>query len=476
MIAHPKARSGALALSWDKLWLFVPALAAVLGQLLEPKWQLLYVGAVFLVIPLALVVKDAKLWLFLICVLSSFNFVKVIGGNPLPDAPDPSLMTLGAIDVPLAVLLAILFARATGGSMPLGSLGSGGRRALLLCGLFCGWALAGAVVSSRSDVALIQGAGYVRLLLVLAAVAYCATDPERLRWGLAGLFLALGAQSLIAIAQFLTGSSFGLYQHFEEDSAAGMLTRSGGTLNPTVLSEYVGLLAPVVLALAFAARRSWHCVALLALFGLAGVAATLTLSRAGLISIGLTTILVVTWGSLRKDMARPRKLALASAIVAMGLVIVVAFSGSVIARVTETAYELEGEAGRLPQMKQAIAMISHHPVTGVGLGNYVEQMGGYGPTLPYPVHNKLLLVTAETGIPGGVLYLALWIVALVFFVRQASGRTLFEGAFYAGGAAAILGTLLNMNTDVYSTGSAPELGLFLLAGMGIGFAARRHGT
>jgi O-antigen ligase len=476
MIAHPKTRSGALALSADKLWLLAPAVAALVGQLLEPKWQLLYVGAVFIVVPIALVIRDAKLWLFLICALSAFNFVKVIGGNPLSEVEDATLLTVGAVDVPLAVLLTILFARATGGSVPMGSIGAGGRRALLLCGLFCAWALGGAVVAPRANVSLIQAAGYVRLLLILVVTAYCVSDPERLKWGLAGLFLALGAQSLIAIAQFLAGSSFGLYQHFEEDSAAGMLTRSGGTLNPTVLSEYIGLLAPVVLALAFAVRRNWLCVALLALFGSAGVASTLTLSRAGLLSIGLTTFLVVTWGSLRKDMARPRKLALVSGTMAMFLVTAVAFSGSVVARVTESAYELEGEAGRLPQMKQAIAMISHRPLMGVGLGNYVEQMGGYGPTLPYPVHNKLLLVTAETGIPGGVLYLALWMFALAFFVKQASRGTLIEGAFYVGGAAAILGTLLNMNTDVYSTGGAPELGLFLLTGMGIGFAARRDAT
>jgi len=444
----------------------LPALA------LEPKWCLFYVAASFVLLPAAFLVGGAKLWLFLLCALSAFNFTKVVGGDALQGAPGLGLLEFKAIDVPILALLSFVAFRAVtqGGGQ---RLGPSARRALAVGGLFLAWAVVGAIGASRPDVVLVQSLQYVRLLLGLALVAACASEAEDVAWGLAGLFLSLAGQTAIAVLQYLAGSSFGLYEHFEEDTAVGMLTRSGGTLNPTVLSEYIGIVAPLALAAAFASRRRWITAALIALYGAAASATVLTLSRGGIVSLALSTLVVVAWFGLRADQPRTRKAMIAAAAAGFGVVLTGLFSDQVFARFSDIAAEAEGGTGRLPQVKQALEMVVHHPLTGVGLGLYVDTMGQYGQALPYPVHNKFLGVTAETGIPGGILYLCLWLFTLGAFVRRVLDRTRGEAILYAGGAAAVLATLVNMNTDVYSTGGAPELTLFLLAGLGLGHAGQR---
>jgi O-antigen ligase len=458
---------------WSSLWLIGPAMATVPALLLDPKWSMFYLAVVVVALPAAILIRDAKLWLFVIGAASAFNFTKVIGGHPRDGVMDPRLFELKVVDIPILALMAIAFYRASARDGEGVGLIPGARRALLVGVLFVAWILIGAISANRPDVALVQSIQYVRLMLALGFVAVCANSAERLRWGTAGLFLALGAQAAIAIAQYVAGSSFGLYAHFEEDTAIGLLTRSGGTLNPTVLSEYIGIIAPLVLANAFMARRRWISVALMALFCVAASASVLTLSRGGLLNLLLTTGIVVTAVSLHPDTSRQRKTLLVGATLLFAVALAGFFSRQAMARVSDFAADLDGEGSRLPQLKQALEMIVHNPLFGVGLGDYVETMGQHGPKLPYPVHNKFLLVTAETGIPGGLLYLALWTCVLVVFVRRARGGARSGRIYAVACAAAVIGTLINMNTDVYSTGGAPELALFLLAGLGFGAAGQR---
>ncbi len=448
------------------LWVALPALASLAALVLEPKWRLFYVAAAFVAIPIALVVRDARLWLFLAGVLSAFNFTKVVAGDPT--SARHAALAVGAIDIPILVMLAICFVRVTSERVEVLQHARIVRIVLLFGLAFVGWSALGAAGAPLPDVTLTQALVYVRLFLALGVVAACARDAARVRWALLGLFLALFAQCAIAGAQYVAGSSFGLYEHFEEDTATASLTRSGGTLNPTVLSEYIGVVAPLALAAAFTARRRAGAAALFAVFGAAGTASVLTLSRGGLLNIGITTCLVLAVTAPSPAVSRSRKLAVGVGILALVAVLTVCFSTSLMARIAALALEVEGEDARGAQFQQALTMIAANPLRGVGLGNYLEVMGQYGPTLPYPVHNKFLLVTAETGIPGGLLYAVPWGYALSVLARRAiDGAGAPERIFHAGFAASIFGTLLNMNTDVYGTGGAPELALFLVVGLGL---------
>jgi O-antigen ligase len=454
------------------VWVGLPALAAVSALALEfaPKWQLFYVATVFAAIPVALTMRDVKLWLFLAGAVSAFNFMMIIGE---PSERQYENLAVGIIDVPIVMMLMTLFLRATSEGNGSVHLAPSVRRVLLLGLVFVGWLAFGAVSAPRPNAALFQVVAYTRMFLALGVVAACATDGGRVRWALYGLFLALFAQSAIAGAQFATGSSFGLYEHFEESTAAGTLTRSGGTLNPTVLSEYIGVVAPLVLGAALTATRPLAAAILLLVFAAAATGSVLTLSRGGLLNLGFTTTMAFAFALRFRTVPRSRKIVVGLGIAAFATVLTVYFSRTVMMRIAEMALQMEGDERRAAQIAQALDMIMANPVTGVGPGNYINAMGAYGPVLPYPVHNKFLLVTAEAGVPGGLMYVLLWTSTLYVVVRQAMSRGGAEGVLHGAAAAAIVGTLLNMNTDVYGAGSAPELSLFLVAGLALGFGGRQ---
>jgi O-antigen ligase len=454
-------------------WVVGPALAAVPALFLEPAWRILYLGVVFVGLPVAFLVQDARPWLFVLCALPSFNYSKVILGDPRLAVADPAVLELRVMELPILVLLGImLFRAASPGRDPVRPPREL-RPVLVVGALLVGWILLSSLAALRTDVVLVSSIHYVRMLLALGVVAACARRPDRIAWALAGLFTGLAAQSALAIAQSVAGSSFGLYGHFEEEGVRGFVTRSGGTLNPTVLAEFIGLVAPLVLASAFAVRRRALSLALLALFGVATAAVFLTLSRQGVLSLALSTLVVVGTVLLRPGLPRVQKLAIIAATLLLVAGVGAYASGALMTRAASLAAELESnDTGRLSQMLQALGMIRDNPVTGVGLGGYVANMGRYGSQLPYPVHNKLLGVTAETGIPGGLMYLGLWSFVLVVFLRRTRRRTGPSAVLSAGFAGAVLGTLVTMNLDVYATGGAAEMTLFVITGIGLALPER----
>jgi O-antigen ligase len=263
-----------------------------------------------------------------------------------------------------------------------------------------------------------------------------------------------------------------LYKHFEEETSRGRLIRAGGTLNPTVLSEFIGIVAPLVLATSFIVARRLVSWALLGVFALGVAASVLTFSRAGVVSLALSTFIVLGGALLERAVPRSRKVIVAVGVGSVAVLLSVYFAASMLARVDAISTDTVGDESRLAQMRQAVAMIGEKPLLGTGLGLYRLHMGQHGPVLDFPVHNKYLNVTAEAGIPGGLLYLSLWLATLWIFVRRARRTAGAERMFFVGAVAAIVATLANMNTDVYGAGGAPEMALFVLTGLGLGYASR----
>jgi O-antigen ligase len=75
--------------------------------------------------------------------------------------------------------------------------------------------------------------------------------------------------------------------------------------------------------------------------------------------------------------------------------------------------------GRLKLNTIAFNMISAHPIIGIGLNTFVEQMRvfdttGFSDSFPQPVHNVYLLIAAETGLVG----LGLFLILLLMIFRE----------------------------------------------------------
>jgi hypothetical protein len=75
--------------------------------------------------------------------------------------------------------------------------------------------------------------------------------------------------------------------------------------------------------------------------------------------------------------------------------------------------------GRLTLWDGAIDMLSDHPIVGVGPGNFARETGLYlRKKTRLPAHNSILHMAAETGIPGALLYLTLFIGAVIVLQRR----------------------------------------------------------
>jgi O-antigen ligase len=128
---------------------------------------------------------------------------------------------------------------------------------------------------------------------------------------------------------------------------------------------------------------------------------------------------------------------------------------------------------RVPLMETAVRMIEDNTLVGVGLNNYRTAMPKYDETeifvtkvFPNPVHNVFAHITAEIGVPGGIIFCLLILVVLFecFKAMQSQDRLLF--AIALGVFAGIIAFVISAMKEPGSLGSArpPMRTLFLLFG------------
>jgi hypothetical protein len=175
--------------------------------------------------------------------------------------------------------------------------------------------------------------------------------------------------------------------------------------------------AAAALFLAGGRRRGWALAA--AALGLAGLA--LTFSRSAWLGLLAGAALLV---ARRRSLPRARLLALAgAALVALGLVffplrsLLAARTGNL-----PVKSEIDSTVGRLWMSWEAIGIIQAHPWSGVGLGMFEQVLADElpGDFKVEPVHNLILLASAELGVLGGLLVLGIGL-AILAAACQAQG-------------------------------------------------------
>jgi len=130
-------------------------------------------------------------------------------------------------------------------------------------------------------------------------------------------------------------------------------------------------------------------------------------------------------------------------------------------------------------MRTALEMIRDHPLLGVGPNNYSVAMKQYGAIYGkwgdwvYTVHNKLLLVWAETG-PGGLVAF-LWFLAATIRLGWQGWKAgdPWLSPLALGFTAALIGHIVHMQVDLFSARPEVQL-LWVVAALVavIDFAAR----
>jgi O-antigen ligase len=102
-------------------------------------------------------------------------------------------------------------------------------------------------------------------------------------------------------------------------------------------------------------------------------------------------------------------------------VLAAVFAKPVFERLTESN---EGNLGvRFELNRIALSMVAAHPLAGVGLSNFIPVMDRYDPTdvmrrFPATVHNLYLLEAAEAGIPGALLFVAMFGAVVTIGLRR----------------------------------------------------------
>jgi O-antigen ligase len=192
--------------------------------------------------------------------------------------------------------------------------------------------------------------------------------------------------------------------------------RAAGTVgDPNELAA--ALLVGLAVAVAFAINRHIN-PALRALSGLSAALCLtgilLSLSRGGLLGTACALLIAIAVGGRW----RGRVLALCGALLVMA-VGYFAFVASLPAKQRVLDVGAEGGTGRLDLWTVGLRMIEAHPFTGIGSGQFpvssvhyllrpgLIQSGAFILSTPKVAHNTYLNITAELGLVGGILFVAM---------------------------------------------------------------------
>jgi len=323
-------------------------------------------------------------------------------------------------------------------------------------------------------------------ILLFSCVSWCIRDTRELRLAVAGIVFTMGAQGILAIAQYLTSSSLGLDFFGAQKimhSYAGLQTvsRAAGTLgHPNSLALFLDLLLPLSLLFLFCPMKSGMRTFVAASFvlGLFGLMATL--SRGGIFctSAALGLAVLLKW---RKYIGFVRAVFILAFALGLCAVVVLSTSNPIQQRFFKNDY---GNAhGRVTLAKVAFNLIRHNPLLGVGLNNYTDTAQFYDHTPEQivsnwnaPVHNLILFIAGETGLPG-VIFFSLFLLSILLALLPAvsSPDPLLSNV----GVGTLMGFLAFFaHTQVDYCHWTHFIPLWLMAGLAVstGRIAARNGT
>lgn len=301
-------------------------------------------------------------------------------------------------------------------------------------GLIIIWIGIGAFWAKEPALARFGTLQTVALLAVAIITAQMARNDEinPLLWA-----LCLGAviQSAIAIAQFIHGNPLGLsglgelQQNPEEvfNKTQTVFRGYGLTAHPNILAGYllIGLCAASSLIYRFSLRSAYGLLAAAA-FCTATVGLLITFSRTGLVAGAAVVImaLVLKRPNIRQIFLRKNSLVLALA--ALGIILIVVLLGNALIQRNWGLQDIQGVKDRVTLgYSDTVDVIESHPILGVGENNLMVAVGHNKITPDKPVllpaHNVFLVIQAELGIAGLVLFGLACITILIQLFRRPTG-------------------------------------------------------
>ncbi|CAK17627.1 putative lipopolysaccharide core biosynthesis protein [Pseudomonas entomophila L48] len=227
-------------------------------------------------------------------------------------------------------------------------------------------------------------------LMAFPLLAPRGEERSRVLLRVGGALLAVAA--LVSIIRFYSVLGYPLNTRLE-----GI-----GEISHPILGAYV-IGAAIIWLLFDCPRNRGLQLGWLAALACLGAFVALTQSRGALLSVALTVLLAPLWFRSRFSGA-----------LAMGVLVV----GSAATYMAYDLIMLRGSSYRPEIFQVALQMIGEHPWTGLGLGAFyrVEAAG-----LQFDhTHNMFTHVAVELGLPGMLLWIAVWLFTLGEIIRARS--------------------------------------------------------
>lgn len=301
----------------------------------------------------------------------------------------------------------------------------------------------------------------LQIFLLYVLVINTVKTREELLFIFAILMVSVIIESLIMIALRFVGQTIII---------AGIMARvdpgprvAGTVGSPINAAAFLwATMAPALGMLFTPVSRRYKLLASLAL-GLGIVALVFTLSRGGWLAFGLS-MLFLGCAAWWRGWLPPK-------VILVTLILAVLLGGVLYGLVADrlTSDDNGSAEARGPLMLLAFRIIRDHPILGLGSNNLPVVIGNYatpelGDVWLYTVHNRYLLIWAETGLPSLLCFL--WF--LIATVRRGWKCWAFNDRFLSplgfGIAAAWMGGMVHMFVDVFR--SRPDIQmLWLSAGL-----------
>jgi putative inorganic carbon (HCO3(-)) transporter len=272
------------------------------------------------------------------------------------------------------------------------------------------------VLAPDPGLALLELIRLFKMAILILVIVHYVQSRTNLAIVLGTLFASAILQGVLAAGQWLSGSTLGLGFLGERETfwviASGTTSfgRAGGTLgHANALAIFFEMVVPLALAIYLSRTRGWLRLLSLGALGAGSVGLVLTFSRAGwgALVIGLACVVLMTFFVP----GRQRRMALRYAPLVLAFVAILgfAFRDAILERLA--LYGSSSWLVRTGTYQVGWNMIESNPIWGVGANNYLVVSTDYLPMdmasvfASTPVHNILLLTTAEMGLVGLVAFL-----------------------------------------------------------------------
>ena len=471
-VAFARALTAPTGSASVRQWIVAGTLGIVLAiytmavSSLPPQWAPLFVLAVLCPF-IAMIVGNARKVLLAIIILD-IPFQLDIHLGYRPEAAELGAIGgfgISATTVSLAVLYAVwlckLLTRWEPRARPL-------LHASVPLVLYLAFSTLSMLVARDVELSLFEVFLLLQMFLLYVYIIGTVRTREDILFIVTMLLIGLVLESVVMIGLQSFGQNFniaGVSSRIDVSTgAARPAYRVAGTVgSPNTAASYLSLLAAPAISILFTRLEHWYKWLGALAFALGGIALILTLSRGGWVSFtfSITILCLLAW---RRGWL-PRSVALTIGVVAVLLGLL--FGDVIVSRLL--GYDLGSAQSRVPLMKLALRVIMDRPLLGVGANNFPIVMKQYitpefGRAWLYAVHNKYLLVWAETGIGGFVAFI--WF--LLATIRRGwqcwklSDRFLSPVAL--GFTVAIVGQMAHMLVDVFNSRPQVQL-LWLVAGL-----------